>query len=71
MPVLHVLQNRFYLCESFLRERLHCEEALVSSGCGDEAGKLAFLMRKLYAERISIRHGCAITREPNYDGNNN
>jgi len=54
---------------SFLRERLHCEEALVSSACGDDAGKFAFTMRKLYTERIFTRHGCDITRDTNYDGN--
>jgi len=41
----------------------------VTSACGDEAGKLAFTMRKLYTERISMRHGCDITRDANYDGN--
>ena len=59
---MHDVQN------SFLRERLHCEEALVSSACGDEAGNLAFMLRKLYTERISIRHGCDITRDTTYHG---
>jgi len=30
----------------FVRERLHREETLVSSACGDEGGKFAFTMRK-------------------------
>jgi len=41
----------------------------VSSACGDEAGKFAFTMRKLYTERVADRHGCDITRDTNYDGN--
>jgi len=58
------------LCEnSFLRERLHCEEALVSSACGDEAGNFAFTIGKLYTEKISTRHGCEITRDTSYNSN--
>jgi len=57
-----------FVCKSFLRERLHCEEALVTSACGDDAGKFAFTMLKLYTERISTRHGCDITRDTSYHG---
>jgi len=42
----------------------------VTSACGDDPGKFAFTIRKLFTERISARHGCDITRDTSYDGMN-
>jgi hypothetical protein len=53
---------------SFLRERLHCKEALVSSACGAEAGTFAFAVVKTATEKLSMRLGCKITRDQNYKG---
>lgn len=61
----NVAQRTRHECH-FLRERLHCEEALVTSACGDAAGNFAFTMLKLHTERISSRHGCDITRDTSY-----
>jgi len=53
---------------SFLRERIHCKEALVSSACGVEAGHFAYSVVKLATEKQSTRHGCKITLERDYSG---